>query len=95
MPVNLYETLQRPLTIAEVDANMQIVQTAVDNQAAAIAAAVATAGDRVAVAADVQISAEQVVLAQAAAADAAGQIMTVANNLIITQTMLVEHFAFA
>jgi hypothetical protein len=50
--VNLYEILQRPLTIAEVDDNFKIVQTAVDAQPATIAAAVSTAADKLATAAD-------------------------------------------
>jgi hypothetical protein len=46
-------------------------------------------------AAQVVLATGQAVRAESAAAAAAGQIMTVANNLILTQTMMVEHFAFA
>lgn len=50
--VNLYEILQRPLTIAEVDANMQIVQTVVNLQPEVVAAAIATAADKTSTGAD-------------------------------------------
>lgn len=65
MPVNLYETLQRPLTIAEVDANMQIVQDVVDLQPAVVAAAALISGNL----ADIQNAGEN---ATSAAASAAG-----------------------
>lgn len=81
--VNLYEILQRPLTIPEVDANMQIVQLAVDNQDAAIAAAVATAADRIQTGIDrsaATVSATEAALSAAAAAASAAYINGVAGG---------------
>lgn len=69
MPVYLYEILQRPLEIKEVDANMLMVQQAVDLHPAVVSAAAMVSANLV----DIQNAAENSVIAAASAVTATNQ----------------------